>query len=60
MVNAIVGGILQIMKDILNNTLMSWSRIGHKLGNVIDCKCNIKLSVSGHMDETTDGTSVGN
>ncbi len=60
MLNAILGGILQITKDMFNGRLVSWSRIGHKLGNVIDCKCNIKLSVSGHMDETTNGTSVRN
>ncbi len=48
------------MKYMLNNRLVSWSRIGHKLGNVIDCKCNIILNVNGHMDETTNGTSVGN
>jgi hypothetical protein len=60
MLNAIVGGILQIVKDMLNSRIMNWSKIGHKLGNVIDCKCNIKLNVSDHMDETIDGTSVGN
>jgi len=59
MLNAIVGGILQIMKNMFDSRLVSWSRIGHKLGN-IDYRCNIKLNVSGHMDETIDGTNVRN
>jgi hypothetical protein len=55
--NVIFGGLLQIVEYTLDIKLVGWLRVGNKLGCVVDCKCNVKVSASGRM---MNCTNIGN
>jgi hypothetical protein len=49
--NVIFGGLLQVAEYTLDIKLVDWLRVDNKLGCVVDCKCNVKVSASGCMNE---------
>jgi hypothetical protein len=49
------------MKYVLDSRLViNWLKINHKLGCVVDYKCNVRLGASGHMDETINYITIRN
>jgi hypothetical protein len=49
--NVIFGGLLQVAEYLFDIKLVDWLRVGNKLDCVVDCKCNVKMSASGRMNE---------
>jgi hypothetical protein len=49
--NVIFGGLLQVVEYTLDIKLVDWLRVGNKFSCVVDCKCNVKVSASGRMNE---------